>query len=217
MSFRKSFSVLFLAVLSFSIGGCTKEDGVNVNIPGLVGPNVELVNGYVLLKMVFADLSADVGVTIPIPKYPNSSIQIGPDFQSAGTLFVLAVSTKDFLNDRGNGFKENLTLPGGRPLPGVGSGTLPGVAIVIPQLLNSTFYVGREVIGLFVPFEFRSGGITGSYRFYDGAKKPIGILALVGEDANRKNSGLLALMRADLLGILPSPSAAALRKLDQMF
>jgi len=207
---------LMAAAFAVLLAGCNQGDGVNVKVPGLAGPTVELVNGYVLMTMVFEELTADVGVTIPIPNYPNSSIQLGPDFQSAGSLLVLTVAAQDFLNDRGDGFRDRLTLPGGRPLPGA-SGTLPGVAIAVPQLMNSTFYVGRDVIGIFVPIEFRTGGIGGSYRFYDKAKKPVGVLYLVGEDANRKNSGMLLLMGADLLGILPPPSAARLRELDQAF
>lgn len=219
MKLVKNMKVASLAVLMAitltACGGSGK--GVNTKIDGITGPDVELVNGRLVLSMVFNNIAIDGGATIPIPKYPNSSVQVGPDFQSSGTLLVLTVSVSDFVKDKGT-FFDPQTLPGGRPLPSVAAGKLPAVAVQVPQLFNSVLYVGPEVLGFFVPFKkLDLAGSILTFRFHNKAGEPVGILGLVGSDAQGKNAGVLALMRADLLGIFKKPSAATLAKLDAQF
>jgi hypothetical protein len=206
------------AVMALGLTACGgSSTGVNPTIDGITGPDVEFVNGRVVLSMVFQNITIDGGATIPIPKYPNSSVQVGPDFQSAGTLLVVTISASDFLGDKGAAFPAQ-SLPGGRPLPSVASGVMPAVAIQVPKLMNTVFYVGPEVLGVFVPFnKLDLAGSILSFRFYNKAAEPIGILALVGSDSAGANAGILALMRVDLLGIIKAPSAATLAKLDAMF
>ncbi|MCO5142472.1 MAG: hypothetical protein M9962_05210 [Oligoflexia bacterium] len=214
----KKTAILGLAVvMAVTLSACGGKGGVNPSIDGVEGPNVELVNGRLVLSMVFKNVSIDGGATIPIPKYPNSSVQVGPDFQSAGTLLVLTVSVTDFLGDKGAAFDPQ-TLPGGRPLPSVASGVMPAIAIQVPQLFNTVFYVGPEVIGFFVPFKLLDlQGAILTFRFHNTANEPIGILALVGSDTKGKNAGILAMMRADLMGIIKKPSSSTLAKLSRMF
>lgn len=215
----KKMAVAGLAfAMAITLTGCGGSgSGVNPSIDGITGPDVELVNGRLVLSMVFNNLSIDGGATIPVPKYPNSSIQVGPDFQSAGTLLVLTVAVSDFLGNKGAGLNPQ-TLPGGRPLPSVASGVLPAIAIQIPQLFNSVFYVGPEVLGFFVPFsKLDLAGSILTFRFHNKAGAAVGIIGLVGSDAAGKNAGILAMMRADLLGIIKAPSASTLAKLNKMF
>jgi hypothetical protein len=215
----KKMAVAGLAMaMAVSLTGCGGSgSGVNPTIDGITGPNVELVNGRLILSMVFNNVSIDGGATIPVPKYPNSSVQVGPDFQSAGTLLVLTVSVTDFLGNKGAGLNPQ-ALPGGRPLPSVAAGALPAIAIQVPQLFNSVFYVGPEVLGFFVPFQqLDLAGSILTFRFHNKAGEPIGILGLVGSDAAGKNAGILAMMRADLLGIIKKPSASTLAKLNSMY
>ena len=205
-------------IVSVSLTACGgKGSGSNPTIDGVIGPNVEFVNGRLILSMTLENVQIDGGVTIPIKKYPNSSVQIGPDFQSSGTLIMLTVSASDFLGNGTQGLDPQ-ALPGGRPLPSVAAGALPAVAFQVPQLKNMTFYVGPQVIGLFVPLNHLnlSGSII-TFRFYNTAGDAIGILGLVGQDQSGQNAGLLAMMRADLLGILPKPSGSTLRALDAMY
>lgn len=196
----------FGAVIAFALvlGGCKGENGgptENPQIDGIRGPNVTLVNGFVILSMAFDNVTIDAGATIPIPQYPHSSIQVGPDFQTGGLLVSLNMSVVDFLGNHGEGMDPQ-SLPGGRPLPGVINGALPAAAVRLPVLNNAIFYVGPEVIGFFVPFsQLDLQGIILTFRFFDDAKNPVGTLSLVGHDANGQNSGILALMHADLLGI----------------
>lgn len=208
----KAMGLAVIAAITLSACGGTGA-GVNPSIDGVVGPDVELVNGRLVLSMVFKNLQIDGGATIPIPKYPNSSVQVGPDFQSAGTLLVLTVSVTDFLGDKGTFFNPQ-TLPGGRPVPSVASGSLPAVAIQVPQLFNSVFYVGPQVLGFFVPFnKLDLAGSILTFRFHNKAGEAVGILGLVGSDSTGKNAGILAMIRADLIGILKKPSASTLASL----
>jgi hypothetical protein len=196
------------AAMALALTACGgSSTGTNPVISGVTGPDVEVVNGRVVLSMVFQSISIDGGATIPIPKYPNSSIEVGPDFQSAGTLLVLTISVSDFL--KGGHVFDPQTLPGGRPLPGVAAGVMPAVAIQVKQLANMVFYVGPQVLGVFVPFnKLNLQGAIVSFRFYNKTGTPVGMISLVGSDASGANAGILALVDANLAGILKPLTAA---------
>ena len=186
---------LFLSVGLVGCGGA--GGGLNPEIAGVKGPNVELIDGRFLLSMAFANINVAGGITIPIPKYPNSSLSIGPDFETDGMLVVLTVAVEDFVNigDRG---LDPQKLPGGRPLPGVGAGQLPAIALRIPEILNSVLYVGPKVLGFFVPFKkLDLAGQILSFRFHDKAGVRVGNISLVGQDANKENGGILVLINID--------------------
>lgn len=205
---------VLMAITLTACGG--SSSGTNPTIAGITGPDVEVVNGRLILSMVFNDIHIDGGATIPIPKYPNSSIEVGPDFQSAGTLLVVTISVSDFLGDKGT-FFDPQTLPGGRPLPGIAAGVMPAIAIQVKQLMNMVFYVGPQVIGFFVPFnKLNLQGAIVSFRFYNKAGSPVGMISLVGSDAQGKNAGILALVQANLAGILKPVSAAQAAQLSQI-
>lgn len=209
---KKLTSAVMAVVLAAALTACGGSgSGQNPTINGMTGPDIEMVNGKLLLSMTFQNVFVDGGVTIPIPKYPGSSLQVGPDFQSNGTLLVLTISVPDFLGNQGQGLDPQ-TLPGGRPLPGVAAGNMPAVALQIKQLFNTVLYVGPQVIGFFVPFKkLDMGGSIVTFRFYDKESKPVGLLSLVGADQSGANAGVLAMMRADLLGIIPLTKKNALQ------
>jgi hypothetical protein len=199
---KKILSVISALVIAGILTACGGSgSGSNTVIEGMTGPDVEMVNGKVMLTMVFKDVFIDGGVTIPIPKYPQSTLQVGPDFASNGTLVSLVINAADYLGNQGSGLDPQ-TLPGGRPLPGVAAGSMPAVALNVPQLWNSVLYVGPEVIGFFVPFQkLNMAGAIVSFRFYDKSNKAVGLVSLVGADANGQNAGVLAMMNSGLLGI----------------
>ncbi len=198
---KKFAFALSLAALT-SLAGCGGGKGTNPTIDGIDGPFVEYVGGRVLLSMVLKNVVVDAGVTMPIPKYPSSTLQIGPDFNSTGTLISLTINAADFLGNKGEGF-DPTTLPGGRPLPGVAAGALPAIAMQIPSLSNAVIYVGPEVLGFFMPFnKLDTGGAIISFSFHNKDGDRVGTLSLVGSDANGKNAGILALMNVDLLGLV---------------
>jgi hypothetical protein len=202
----KFFNWTSIALALFSVGlvGCggSGGGGTNPTIDGVDGPYVEYTAGKVYFSMILKNVEAVGGAMIPIPKYPNSVLQIGPDFNSAGTLLMLTIDASDWLANKGNGFDPQ-KLPGGRDLPGVIGGQMPAFALVLPDFHNAVFYVGPEVIGFFMPFgHFDTSGAIISFRFYNKKNEPVGTLSLVGEDSDGKNCGLLALMNVDLLGII---------------
>ena len=205
---KKYVGTSVAAAMALALTACGgSSTGTNPVISGVTGPDVEVVNGRVVLSMVFNNISIDGGATIPIPKYPNSSIEVGPDFQSAGTLLVLTISVSDFI--KGGNVFDPQTLPGGRPLPGVAAGVMPAVAIQVKQLANMVFYVGPQVLGVFVPFnKLNLQGAIVSFRFYNKTGTPVGMISLVGSDAQGANAGILALVDANLAGILKPLTAA---------
>ncbi len=147
-------AIIMAIALSMFLVGCGGQQGTsNLSIPGVDGPKVTLTSDSVLISAVFQNLMLDGGLRYAIPKYPNSYIEVGPDFQSGGTLMSVNVSLKDVFAhiDGGLTLLEPQKLPGGRPLPGVLSGQLPAVAFSIEKFKNMSIYLGPKVFGVFIP------------------------------------------------------------------
>lgn len=184
-------AVLTLGVLSTSCGDGTSAQ--NIQVPGVNGMSVTLVQDNVLISMVFENLQLDGGLRYNIPKYPNSYLEISPDLQSAGTLMAINLSLKDVLDGRLQTL-DPATLPGGRALPGVAGGRLPAVAFSIEKFKNMGFYIGPKLFGVFIPLKNLGIGNTMiTARYYTGSNR-IGNISLIGEDANGENSGLLLML-----------------------
>lgn len=183
--------LLLCLVLSFSFFGCVGKD-TNLEIPGVKGPNVTLSEDNVMISMVLENLQLDGGARFRIPKFNDSYLELSPDLQSDGTLLSFSVSLDDVLDRNLN--LDPVTLPGGRPLPGVSGGKLPAVAFSVEGLDNMRFYLGPKVFGIWVPVNSldMEGGILTS-RFYAGGNR-VGNLSVVGKDENLENSGLLLLL-----------------------
>jgi hypothetical protein len=183
---------------------CKGGNGQNVQVAGIKGPTVTMVDNKFLMSIVFETVDFDGGVRIPLhpQKMPNSYIEVGPDFASNGLLMVLAVDVADIAVLTGGAIVplDPLTLPGGRPLPGVSQGFLPGIAVTVPKWKNTAFYVGKSVFGAFIPLPIPLSQIVGTFRFYDGHGNRVGNLSVVGKDEAGKNSGLLVLI--DLKGVV---------------
>jgi hypothetical protein len=197
---KKILPALFLSLaLIFSACGKKDESGAsNQPLPGVDGPHVTLLEDTVLISMVLQNVSLDGGARITIPKYPNSYLEVSPDLQSGGTLFAMNVAMKDVLNRDLNEF-DPMTLPGGRPLPGVMGGSLPAVAFKLPVggfLGNVSVYLGPKFFGVFVPTKMDIGNNIVTYRYYVG-KKRAGNVSVVGPDTAGENSGLLLLLDMD--------------------
>lgn len=188
----KSTKITFLAaiasmsILFTSCGSGTSSQ--NLQIPGLNGPTVNLVGDNILIDIVFENLTVEGGARYAIPKYPNSYIEISPDLESNGTLMAMSVSLDDIFGDSVKQL-DPLTLPGGRAIPGVSSGTLPAVAFSIEKFKNMAFYIGPKIFGIWVPVsKLNMSGAIITTRFYTGSTR-VGNLSLVGEDANGENAG----------------------------
>lgn len=190
---RALFLSLVLVMASAFTTSCGDGDtGVNLKIPGVVGPTVTLQQDNVLISMVFENLQLDGGLRYNIPKYQNSYMELSPDLQSNGTLFSISVSLKDVFDDNLR-LLDPQSLPGGRALPGVATGRLPAVAFSIPKFHNITFYLGPKFFGIFMPVNLDIDQAIVTARFYAG-KIRAGNLSIVGKDANGENSGFLLLL-----------------------
>ncbi len=178
-----------LLSLNFILTSCGDgTSGKNVSIPGVRGPKVLLVEDNILIDIVFENLNLQGGARYAIPKYPNSYLELAPDLESDGTILAFSISLDDVLGDNVRRL-DPLTLPGGRPIPGVVEGALPAVAFSVEKLKNMAFYVGPKVFGIWVPLKkLDLGGAILTSRFYTGSKR-VGNISLVSSDQNGENAG----------------------------
>lgn len=189
---KKIFFVCILSLTLFFSTSCGNNETSNIEIAGVKGPVVTLLQDNVLISFVFENIKLDGGLRYGIPKFPNSFIEISPDLESDGTLMQISTSLKDLL-DTDVTLLDPLKLPGGRNLPGIPGGNLPAVAFSIEKFKNVSFYLGKEVFGVFVPVKVGVDGAIASFRYYIGQKRS-GTISLVGSDGNGENSGVLLLL-----------------------
>ncbi|MEK6577864.1 MAG: hypothetical protein AABZ55_01440 [Bdellovibrionota bacterium] len=192
----KTQVLAILIVASLGISSCGKGSNKNVLIDGVDGPRVNFVDNKLTMSVILKQVTIDFGLRIQIPKLPNSYVEVGPDFQSAGYMISVGIDANDLKALTHDGFNtlDPTSLPGGRPLPGVVEGQMPGLAVEIPKWHNLAFYFGADVFGTFVPVKLPIKDVIGTFRFYDGAGDRIGNISVVGKDANDKNSGFLLLV-----------------------
>ena len=171
---------------------CGKGEGTNIQIAGLKGPTVSLLQDNMIISAVFENIQLDGGLRYNIPKYKYSFVEISPDLESAGTKMVVSISLKDIVDGNLTSLPAT-TLPGGRNLPGVASGTLPAVAFSIEKFHNMSVYVSKDVFGIFLPTKVGVDGAIASFRYFIGEKRA-GTVSLVGADANGENSGVLLML-----------------------
>jgi hypothetical protein len=157
---------------------CGNNSGKNIEIAGIKGPNVSLMQDSLLVSMVFENVQMDGGLRYNIPKYKYSFLEVSPDAESNGTLMMISISLQDLV---GGGLDQldPQKLPGGRNLPGVVGGKLPAVAFSIEKFNNMSFYLGKDVFGIFVPSTVGVDGAIASFRYYV-ANKAAGTISLVG-------------------------------------
>ncbi len=207
----KKISVVMFALSLFAFTGCGKDNGSNIQIEGVKGPNISLMQDQLLISMVFENVQLDGGLRYVIPKYKYSYLEISPDLQSSGTLMNVSIGLKDLI-DGNLDMLDPQKLPGGRNLPGVASGSLPAVAFSIEKFNNMTVYAGKEVFGLFIPAKVGVDGAIASFRYYIGDKKA-GTISLIGRDENGENDGILLLL--DMKGQVKSQLMKVYKKYNK--
>lgn len=189
---RNFFVASLLAITAMFSTSCGDGDS-SLEIPGVQGPDLVLLEDNLLISMVFENIELQGGLRYQIPEYDNSYIEISPDLASAGTLMSISVS----LDDVFDGDVQTLPaqeLPGGRALPGVAGGRLPAVAFSIPEWNNMAFYVGPKFFGVFVPTKLDIGVNSIITARYTSGGNRVGNISLVGEDVNGENSGFLLML-----------------------
>ncbi|PIK15274.1 hypothetical protein [Halobacteriovorax sp. JY17] len=188
----RKYSLVFLSLLGLLSFTSCKSESSNIEIEGIDGPHVQLLEDNLLISMVVENMVLDGGLRYNIPKYPNSYVEISPDLQSSGTLLSVSVSLDDVFDDR-LGNLDPQRLPGGRALPGVAGGQLPAVAFSIQKFHNMSLYVGPEVFGVFVPADLGIDGAIATFSYYMNDKKA-GNVSVVGNDQDGENGGILLLL-----------------------
>ncbi|MBY0515525.1 MAG: hypothetical protein K2P81_01360 [Bacteriovoracaceae bacterium] len=187
-------ALALMTTLAVSCGGQPQVP----EIAGLKGPFFNVLDGKVLISMTFEQLLIDGGARIPLPKMQNSYVELSPA-QTGGTFFQVALDIADVDNTDWS-LVDPHALPGGRPLPGVVGGQLPALAVQVPKLNNTTFYVSKQIFGFFVPFKVDTQGAIVTFRLYMQDGTYIGNISLVGNDQNAQNGGLLLLMNLNKSG-----------------
>src|SRR4051812_14641585 len=92
----KNVLVVTLAVLTLGFASsCGNNSTSNIQIAGVQGPHVSLLQDNILISMVFENVQLDGGLRYNIPKYKYSYMEISPDLQSSGTLMSISISLKD--------------------------------------------------------------------------------------------------------------------------
>ena len=187
-----NFSLLLFITLTQS---CSGEKAIsNLKIPGLEGPFVSLVNKKILIDAVFTDKTfVKRDQKLALPKLKKSFLKIGPAMESGkGTALAFSIDINDVLEESRFRF-GNLTLPGGRPIPGIKGGTLPAISFSVKKLHNMVFYIGFKALGLWIPLACYTKKMIITKNFVIG-KKVIGSLSLVGVDRNNKNAGVMLII-----------------------
>lgn len=195
LTLRRTRNLLVASLLTLTAmfsSSCGDGDS-QLQIPGVQGPELTLLEDNLLISMVFENIQLTGGLRYAIPEYDNSYIEVGPDLSSAGTLMSVSVS----LDDVFSGSVQTLPpqkLPGGRALPGVAGGALPAVAFSIPEWKNMAFYVGPKFFGIFVPAQMDIGVNNIVTARYTTGGNRVGNLSIVGKDENGENSGFVLLL-----------------------
>lgn len=197
-------SVLLALTLGLFMVSCKKPNNGPIQIPGVKGPNIEIVDQNMVISLDFETISFEFGGVFDIPKITGSTVGVGPSLETGGTLLQLSLDMNQITN--GNiELNEPTALPGGRPLPGIRDGKLPAVSMTVPKFKDMTFYLSKKVFGIFVPFKVGIGDII-TYRLVV-KERFIGTISLVGQDTDGENSGALMLIN------LTRQNKAMLRKL----
>ena len=202
----KKLSILLLSVLSLTTFTTSCGGEGNVNIPGVKGPNLNILEDNLIVSMVLENVEIMAGGTYKVPKYKSSYIMFNPNLEGPGSVLSFTVSLDDLFDDDVKELDPK-TLPGGRMIPGVAAGALPAVAFSVEKLKNVAFYVGPKIFGIWVPLpkmELYGFGWTSAYKI--GSRR-VGSVSLFGKDENGENSGFFLAL---------SVKSAAERKLKKI-
>lgn len=194
---KKALAICAMVSMTLFSTSCGDNGETNLEIPGVDGPKVKLLdNNTLLISAVFENIQLQGGLRYAIPKYNNSYLEVSPDLESDGTLMSVSVSLEDILGDDLLSLPPQ-SLPGGRALPGVSSGRLPAVAFSIPKWKNMAFYLGPKFFGVFIPTNLEIGTDSIITARYNIGEKRAGNISMVGKDVNGENSGFLLLLDLD--------------------
>lgn len=190
--YKKILVILFTSMILALTNSCGNNSSSNIEIPGIQGPQVALLQDTLVISMVFENMQIESGLRYNIPKYKYSYLEISPDFKSPGTLLSFSISLKD-IQKGGLDMLDPQKLPGGRSIPGVANGSLPGVIFSLEKFHNMAIYLNDNAFGIFIPFNIGLDGEIASFRYFLNSKSA-GTYSIVGKDEKGENSGLLLMI-----------------------
>lgn len=166
-------------------------------ITGIKGPLFNLSNGQLLITVKLLRANLNAGARLPIPKTKNSFLEVTPNLIETGTLLVFTLDVED-LRSLNVGFGEGNTLPDGRPIPGVPTGTLENSLRADTEILDMSFYYHKDLFGIFIPIGWDTRGLQGSYKIFI-SNKEIGVLGAVASDASGHGAGITLFLKLNQL------------------
>lgn len=183
--------ILSTFVLALQIGCAPRNSSGDGPVPQFGKFDFQIASGAARLSAVFPLLEIPTGATIPLTGLGNSYIEVGPDFESGGALFVANISLADLLRNPDS--FPRVGLPDGRPIPGTRLGSLPGRAVNLPAFGTSLLYSDRDLFGLFLPIDLGNLPVNITTRMRDAEGNIIGMLTAVAKGGASGASGALFL------------------------
>lgn len=206
LGFRHRSSAIYTAacisltsalLCSCGSGGATGDPGIQ----GVSKYDFRFSNGAIRLSVVFTELKVDAGATIPLAKPTGSTIEIGPDFNSGGTLFAVTVPVAGLAQLNPIGLPI-LGLPDGRPIPDVINGALTGNLVNLPLFGLSYLYMSKDVFGIFLPVTLPSINAIVRVKMRDEAGNILGVFYGIPKVGDKTFSGVLVLIPVDGSGLI---------------
>lgn len=197
-SWLLSIKALVLCCAIVLAPSCGKQGQGLPQIDGVKGPELNLLDGQILLTFKFLNVQAEAGFKAPIPKTENSYLEMGPNVMDGGMILQMYIDPADLANlDIGIG--DGNTLPDGRAVPGIPGGRLENSLRIDTPWEDISFYYHKSLFGLWMPFGFETAGISGYWNMYMNDKN-VGFLGIVGNDPVRGyKAGGIFLLRLDNL------------------
>ena len=179
VNFIKIIKLSFVLSLVIGMTACGK---VKIKVPQV---DLRFSNSVVELSFDLKNQQLDVGGQFDVPDLEGAKLTLVPTNPITGSSarVVLTVPADKF-EDEDFKLKNPTLLPDGRNLPDVGGPLpLPSVAVHVPDWLDSTFYLGTKVAGIFVPTTAKfdpDGWVT--VGFSDQAGRQVGFISRVPSD-----------------------------------
>ncbi len=183
------FALLF--TLLFTSTACL-EQGKTPKIPGVDGPQINIIDGKIMLSVGLERIDLPLALTVPLPKMPNSTITVGNRLEG-GSMIQVAFDLKDVESDHFRSVPAQ-TLPDGRGFPFVIGGELPALAFNIPKAFDMTFYGSKDAFGFFLPIKLPSEFTLGAGVRLKINGKNIGVLTVMGNNAQGEGSGVIVML-----------------------
>lgn len=192
----KGFKLLLLTLALALATSCGKEVKLP-EIPGVKGPQFNLMNGKVLVTVKLLRANLEMGAKVPIPKTKSSFFELSPNLIDGGTLAVFHLDVED-LKDMNIGIGDGNTLPDGRAIPGIPGGTLENSMRADTELLDMSFYFHKSLFGFYIPLGWNTNGLGGYWPVVINGKD-VGLLGAVSSDNQGHGAGIMLFLRLEQL------------------